>query len=105
VIWPKNTHRCSMKMMKSLLLGSAAGLAAVTGAQAADMPVKARPGGYVRICSLYGGGVFYIPRTDTCLKVGRFPGGPARVQRRRRRRRDRLPADGTAGPLHPRPYQ
>ena len=41
-----------MKMVKSLLLGSAAGLAAVTGAQAADMPVKARPVEYVRICSL-----------------------------------------------------
>ena len=62
--------------MKSLLLGSAAGLAAVTGAQAADMPVKARPVEYVRICSLYGEGFFYIPGTDTCLKLG----GYVRVQ-------------------------
>src|SRR5262245_7398988 len=59
-----------MKMVKSLLLGSAAGLTAVTGAQAADMPVKARPVEYVRICSLYGEGFFYIPGTDTCLKLG-----------------------------------
>ena len=32
-----------MKMVKSLLLGTAAGLVAVAGAQAADMPVKAKP--------------------------------------------------------------
>ena len=30
-------------MVKSLLLGTAAGLVAVAGAQAADMPVKAAP--------------------------------------------------------------
>ena len=30
-----------MKMVKSLLLGTAAGFVAVAGAQAADMPVKA----------------------------------------------------------------
>jgi Porin subfamily len=59
-----------MKMVKSLLLGSAAGLVAVAGAQAADLPVKAKPVEYVRICSLYGEGFFYIPGTDTCLKIG-----------------------------------
>ena len=59
-----------MKMMKSLLLGGAAGLVAVAGAQAADLPVKAKPVEYVKVCSLYGEGVFYIPGTDTCLKIG-----------------------------------
>ena len=60
-----------MKLVKSLLLGSAAGLAAVAGAQAADLPVKkAAPVEYVRICSAYGAGFFYIPGTDTCLRVG-----------------------------------
>jgi hypothetical protein len=59
-----------MKMVKSLLLGSAAGLVAIAGAQAADLPVKAKPVQYVKICSLYGAGFFYIPGTDTCLKVG-----------------------------------
>ena len=59
-----------MKMVKSLLLGSAAGLVAVAGAQAADLPVKAKPVQYVKICSLYGAGFYYIPGTDTCLKVG-----------------------------------
>ena len=49
-----------MKMVKSLLLGTAAGLVAMTGAQAADLPVKAKPVQYVKICSLYGAGFYYI---------------------------------------------
>ena len=59
-----------MKMVKSLLLGSATGLVAIAGAQAADLPVKAKPVQYVKICSLYGVGFYYIPGTDMCLKVG-----------------------------------
>jgi hypothetical protein len=59
-------------MVKSLLLGTAAGLVAVAGAQAADMPVKAAPVQYVKICSLYGDGFYYIPNTDTCLKIGGY---------------------------------
>ena len=65
-----------MKMVKSALLGTAAGLVAVAGAQAADMPVKAAPVQYVKICSLYGDGFYYIPGTDTCIKMG----GYVRVQ-------------------------
>src|SRR5215204_636566 len=61
-----------MKMVKSLLLVSAAGLVAVSGAQAADLPVKAKPVEYVKICSLYGAGFYYIPGTDICLKVGAY---------------------------------
>src|SRR5271156_1906584 len=61
-----------MKTIKSLILGSAAGLLAVGGAQAADLPVKAKAVEYVRICSLYGAGFFYIPGTDTCIKLGGF---------------------------------
>jgi hypothetical protein len=63
--------------VKSLLLGTAAGLVAMTGAQAADLPVKAKPVQYVKICSLYGAGFYYIPGTDMCLKIGgwvRFAG-------------------------------
>ncbi len=61
-----------MKMVKSLLLGSAAGLIAVAGAQAADLPVKAKAVEYVKICSLYGVGYYYIPGTDTCIKIGGY---------------------------------
>jgi hypothetical protein len=59
-----------MKMVKSLILGSAAGLVAMGGAQAADLPVKAKAVEYVKVCSLYGAGFWYIPGTDTCIKIG-----------------------------------
>ncbi|WGD54671.1 porin [Bradyrhizobium sp. CB1650] len=61
-----------MKLVKSLLLGSAAGLIAVGGAQAADLPVKAKAVEYVKICTLYGAGFYYIPGTDTCIKLGGY---------------------------------
>src|SRR5271169_104940 len=60
-----------MKLVKSLLLGSAAGLVAAAGAQAADLPTKkAAPVDYVRICAVHGPGFFYIPGSDTCIKIG-----------------------------------
>src|ERR1700731_2483982 len=61
-----------MKVAKRLILGSAAGLLAMGGAQAADLPVKAKAVEYVKICSLYGAVFFYIPGTDTCLKLGGY---------------------------------
>jgi hypothetical protein len=59
-------------MVNSLLLGSAATLIAVAGAQAADLPVKAKAVEYVKVCSLYGAGFYYIPGTDTCIKIGGY---------------------------------
>ena len=59
-----------MKMGNRFLLGSAAALVAMGGAQAADLPVKAQPTQYVKICSLYGAGFYYVPGTDMCLKIG-----------------------------------
>src|SRR3954465_9953319 len=61
-----------MKMVNSLLLTAAAGLVAVSGAQAADLPVKAKPVEYVKVCSLYGVGFYYIPGTDICMKIGGY---------------------------------
>jgi porin-like protein len=61
-----------MGPVKRVLLGSAAGVFAVAGAQAADLPVKAKPVEYVKICSLYGAGFWYVPGTDTCIKVGAY---------------------------------
>ena len=54
--------------LKTLLLGSAAAFAVVGGAQAADLSV-AEPVDYVRICDAFGTGYWYIPGTDTCLKI------------------------------------
>jgi hypothetical protein len=62
----------TMKVMKSLLLGSAASLVVAAGAQAADLPVKAKAVEYVKICSAYGAGFYYIPGTDVCLRVGGY---------------------------------
>lgn len=61
--------------LKSLLFGSAAVLAAGTGALAADLPTV-EPVEYVRICDAFGARFYYIPGTDTCLRVG----GYVRVQ-------------------------
>src|SRR5437868_336337 len=61
-----------MKMVKRLLLGSAAGLVAVGGTQAAELPAKAAPVQYVKICDLYGNGWYYIPGSDTCIKFGGY---------------------------------
>jgi len=58
-----------MKLLKSCLLGSAAVISA-GAANAADLPVKkAVPIEFVRVCSAYGAGFFYIPGTDTCLRL------------------------------------
>ena len=44
---------------------------------------KAKAVEYVKICSLYGAGFYYMPGTDTCIKFGgylradvTFNGGP-----------------------------
>lgn len=55
--------------IKRLVLGTAAGALAVTGAQAADLPVVVEPVEYVRICDAFGTGFYYIPGTETCLRV------------------------------------
>ncbi len=61
-----------MPLVKRVLLGSAAGLLTVAAAQAADLPVKAKPVEYVKVCSLYGAGFWYVPGTDTCIKLGSY---------------------------------
>ncbi|PVB60192.1 porin, partial [Labrenzia sp. 011] len=55
--------------LKSLMLGVAAAAAATT-AQAADLPVAPEPVDYVRVCDAYGARFYYIPGTETCLRVG-----------------------------------
>jgi hypothetical protein len=57
--------------IRTLLLGSAAAFAAAGAAQAADLSV-AEPVDYVRVCDAFGAGYWYIPGTDTCLKIGGY---------------------------------
>lgn len=61
-----------MKSVKGVMLGSAASILSIAGAAAADLPVKAKAIEYVRICSAYGAGFWYIPGTDTCIKLGGY---------------------------------
>ena len=61
-----------MNTIKNLVLGTAAALLAISGAQAADLPAKAKAVQYVKICSLYGAGFYYIPGTETCIKLGGY---------------------------------
>lgn len=64
-----------MKTVKSLLLAGVAAVAASSAVQAADLPA-AEPVEYVRVCDAYGAGFFFIPGTDTCLRIS----GYVRVQ-------------------------
>jgi len=60
-----------MNFTKGILLGSAASLLSIAAASAADLPSrKSAPVEYVKVCSAYGAGFFFIPGTDTCLKIG-----------------------------------
>src|SRR5690606_26325480 len=60
--------------IRKILLGSAASLVAVSGAQAADAIVAPEPEAveYVRVCDAYGAGYFYIPGTETCLRISGY---------------------------------
>jgi hypothetical protein len=61
-----------MRMLRSVVLGSSASVLAICSATAADLPVKAKAVEYVRVCSLYGAGFWYIPGTDTCIQIGGY---------------------------------
>ena len=76
-----------MTLIKSTLLGSAAGILAVAGAQAADLPThKAAPVvEYVRICNVGGITGWTLPGSDTCVKfsgyiTAQFEGGNLSTQ-------------------------
>jgi porin-like protein len=57
-----------MKNLRTTLLSSAAGLAILGGSQAFGAGAVQ----YVKICSLYGAGFYYLPGTDTCIKIGGY---------------------------------
>ncbi|VTZ27441.1 Porin [Methylocella tundrae] len=61
-----------MMLLKGLLLGSVMALASAPEGHAADSPAATveAPIDYVRVCDAYGAGFFFVPGTDTCLKIG-----------------------------------
>jgi hypothetical protein len=75
-----------MTLIKSILLGSAAGIVAVASTQAADLPTKkAAPVEYVRICNVGGITGWTLPGSDTCVKfsgyiTAQFEGGNLETQ-------------------------
>ena len=57
-----------MAYFREFVVGSVVALS--SGAQAADLPAKAAaPVEYVRVCSVYGTGFFYVPGTTSCLRI------------------------------------
>ena len=70
-----------MTLIKSLLLGSAAGIVAVASAQAADLPTRKGPvaAEYVRICSITVAGApvvgFVLPGSETCFRISGYVTG------------------------------
>jgi hypothetical protein len=75
-----------MTLIKSILLGSAAGIVAVASAQAADLPTKkAAPVEYVKVCNVGGVTGWTLPGSDTCVKLSgymtaQFEGGNLNTQ-------------------------
>ncbi|WP_024520105.1 porin [Bradyrhizobium sp. Tv2a-2] len=61
-----------MSRHRQALLGLLATCLVAESAQAADLPLKAKAIEYVKVCSLYGAGFWYIPGTDTCIKIGGY---------------------------------
>lgn len=63
-----------MHATRSLILGSAIYVLGCLAAGAADLPSKSKGPAvdYVRICGTFGKAFFYIPGTDTCLKISGF---------------------------------
>ena len=62
-----------MTLIKSIMLGSAAGIVAVASAQAADLPTrKAAPVEYVRVCNVGGITGWTMPGSDTCVKISGY---------------------------------
>lgn len=60
--------------LKTILISSSATFLISSGAYAADAVVSPEPEAveYVRVCDAYGAGYFYIPGTETCLKIGGY---------------------------------
>ncbi len=62
-----------MRSVKVMLTGGVAALVTAPAAFAADLPVaKSAPVEYVRVCSTHGEGFFYVPGTDTCIRLSGY---------------------------------
>lgn len=67
------------RLIAHLARGSAAAVFAITAVSAADLPVKAKAVQYLKICSAYGAGYYYMPGTDTCIKISGYVRADANI--------------------------
>lgn len=60
--------------LRSVIYGSIIAFTVATGAQSADTIISPEPETieYVRVCDAYGTGYFYIPGTETCMRIGGY---------------------------------
>ncbi len=58
--------------VRTFLLTGGAVLINAAATHAADLPTKAKPVEYVKVCTIYGQGFYYVPGTDICLKLGGY---------------------------------
>jgi len=64
-----------MKYIRTTLLCSAAVLAALGGARAAELPTKnkaANPAPHAKACSINGEAGFIVPGSDACVKISGY---------------------------------
>ncbi|UXN06486.1 porin [Bartonella sp. HY761] len=60
-----------MKPLKAILPATLLSIALLHNAEAQDAPT-AEPIDYVRVCDAYGKGYYYIPGTETCMKISGY---------------------------------
>jgi len=63
---PLSLKACSLAALTALFLTSTTALALT------PPPPEPEPDTYMRVCDAYGEGYFYIPGTETCLRIGGF---------------------------------
>ena len=59
-----------MKPTTRIFLSSAAGVIGACSVQAADLPARKTAPQYLEVCAVHGPSFFYIPGTDTCVRIG-----------------------------------
>ncbi len=65
-----NGPRRSHMNIKSLVLSTTAAFLAISGVHAASTVIaEPEPVEYIRVCDAYGKGYFYIPGTETCMRL------------------------------------
>jgi Porin subfamily len=68
---PNEVGSYEMKLVTTILLGSAAAVFVTAAGNAAEFPAQAKPMEYVKVCPQSGGDFWYVPGAATCFTAGR----------------------------------